>query len=97
MADILWVCASPKKAGERQKAFCDAANVTFISVGAMLCGSRFSEIILDDIYANVHDSEVMREKISQWLDDCVVCRLTSDGRMKSLNDFEGTTHVDSES
>ena len=87
MANILWVCASPKKADERRKAFGAPANVMFTSVGSMLCGYRFSEIILDDVYAETYDSYTMREWISQRLSD-MSCRLLPDGRMKSLNDFE---------
>jgi len=83
MADILWVCASSKRANIRRIAFSNPSNVMFIGIGVALCAARFNEIILDDIYAETYDSYTTREWISQRLND-MSCHLLPGGHIRSL-------------
>lgn len=84
MYHTLWVCASKKEVGSRKKTFGYPTDVLFTSPGVALAGVRFTEIIVDDMYADAGDSKTMYEHITRWFDDSVRCRLVPKGVIKCL-------------
>ncbi len=99
---ILWICANQDAALKRSNMFEFDRPRRFVNMkntqriiwpGAALCGVAFDEIILDnfDPY-RASSSETETQRMADWFDDSVRCRLCPGGKISTLKDFE--PHLD---
>ena len=81
-AEILWVCSSQSACIKRYDALGHPENVQMITPASALAGSRFNEIILEDVYFGI-DNSTLKKSIDEWIHN-LHCRLTVDGEMKVI-------------
>jgi len=80
----LWVCASHQRVIRIVEDHGVHPDIKYISPGSALMGSQFNKIVLDDVYGDSESSQ-QDDKIKDWLDYSVRCRLAPGGEWQDLS------------